>query len=183
MPQHFHTRQWVPYPVELVFAFFSTPSNLPHLLPPALQTRLEDARIEPPPTRPVHPDPARRFRSVAAGVGSELLISFQPVAWLHRRLGWTARIVEFEWNSHFIDEQVHGPFQRFRHRHGIQAETRDGIEGTLVSEDVEFALPWGTLGMLASMVVRHQLAQSFAYRQKRLPEILAIAARQAVRKA
>ena len=67
MTQRFETSQWVAHPVELVFAFFANPTNLPHLMPRKLVTQIEDARIQPPPPRPVHPDPARRFLSVAAG--------------------------------------------------------------------------------------------------------------------
>jgi ligand-binding SRPBCC domain-containing protein len=182
MPQPYETRQWVPYPVEMVFAFFANPANLPHLMPPQLQTRMEDARVVPPPARPVAQDPARRFLSVAAGVGSELLISFLPIVWVPKRLSWQARIVEFVWNSHFVDEQVTGPFQHFRHRHGIQAEMREGVEGTLVSDEIEFSLPLGVIGQVGSLMVRRQLAQSFAYRQKRLPEIMAVVAQQAVRR-
>jgi ligand-binding SRPBCC domain-containing protein len=187
MTERFETRQWVPFPVELVFAFFANPSNLPHLMPPKLETRIEDARIEPPPGRPVAQDPARRFLSVAAGVGSEILISFYPIRWFPRRASWTARITEFEWNSHISDEQARGPFTLFRHRHGIQAELRDGVEGTLVSDEVEFALPYGPLlygllGRVGGVLVRRQLESVFAHRQKRLPEILQAAARQAARR-
>ncbi|MGA2673620.1 MAG: SRPBCC family protein [Terracidiphilus sp.] len=181
MIQRFETSQWMPYPVELVFAFFANPANLPHLIPPVLGTRVEDARIQPPPPRPLHPDASRRYRSVAAGEGSEILVSFYPVRWFPRRASWMARITEFEWNSHFCDEQVRGPFALFRHRHGIRTEFRDGVEGTLVSDEIEYELPYGLLGRLGGGILRRKLAQSFAYRQKRLPEILAVAARQAVR--
>lgn len=183
MTGRFQTSQWLPFPVELVFAFFANPVNLPRLMPPRLETRIEDARIAPPPVRPVHPDPARRFLSVAAGRGSEILISFYPLPWLPRRVSWMTRITEFVWNSHFIDEQVRGPFSQFRHRHGIQAEMRDGVEGTLLSDEIEYVLPYGFIGRLAAMLVRRRLNQSFAYRQKRLPEYLAVAARQAARRA
>jgi ligand-binding SRPBCC domain-containing protein len=181
--QSFETHQWVPFPVELVFAFFANPTNLPHLMPRKFETRIEDARLQPPPPRPVHPDPARRFRSVAAGVGSEILISFFPIPWVPRRVSWMARITEFEWNSHFCDEQVRGPFTHFRHRHGIEVETREGVEGTMVSDDIEFALPYGFIGRAGEALVRRNLAKSFSYRQKRLPEILAAASRQAVKRA
>jgi ligand-binding SRPBCC domain-containing protein len=86
------------------------------------------------------------------------------------------------WNSHFCDRQVRGPFQQFHHRHGIQQETRDGVEGTLVSDEIEFALPFGWLGQVAGALVRRKLEQAFAYRQLRLPEILAAASRQAARR-
>jgi ligand-binding SRPBCC domain-containing protein len=182
MPHRLEVRQWVPFPVELTFAFFANPSNLPHVMPPLLQTRIEDARLTAPPPRPIHPDPRRRFLSVAAGVGSEILISFQPIAWVPGRLSWMSRITEFQWNSHFCDEQARGPFQSFRHRHGIAAEVRDGVEGTLVSDEIDFTLPYGAAGWLAGRLVLRSLARSLAHRQKRLPEILAAAARQAARR-
>lgn len=182
MVQQFETQQWVAYPVELVFAFFANPANLPHLMPPNLQTRIEDARMKPPPPRPVAADPARRFRSVAAGEGSEILISFYPVVWVPKRMSWLTRIMEFVWNSHIVDEQVRGPFDRFRHRRGIEAETRDGVEGTRVSDQIEYALPFMDLGIVGGKVARRKLAKTFAYRQQRLPQILELAGRQAGRK-
>jgi len=168
--------------VELVFAFFANPTNLPHLMPRNLETRIEDARIQPPPPRPTASDPSRRFNSVAAGVGSEILISFFPIPWVPRRIGWMARITEFVWNSHFCDEQVRGPFAHFRHRHCIQAEVREGVEGTLVTDEIEFALPYGLIGRVGEALIRRNLSKSFAHRQKRLPEILAVAAQQAAKR-
>ncbi|MGB8259261.1 MAG: cyclase [Terracidiphilus sp.] len=181
MSQLFETHQWVPFPVELVFAFFANPHNLAHLMPPALKTRVEDVRLAPAPARPVAADPARRFQSLAAGVGTEILVSFKPIGW-GPRVSSLHRIVEFEWMSHFVDEQVRGPFEQFRHRHGIEAEVRDGVEGTLVSDQVELDLKGGVLGGLGAGVVRRQMELAFAHRQKRLPEILEAAARQAVRR-
>ena len=180
--ERFETAQWVPFPVELVFAFFTNPTNLPYLMPLSLRTRIEDARIQPPPPRPVAQDPARRFKSIAAGVGSEILISFYPIPWVPRRVSWMASIIEFEWNSHFIDAQLRGPFRQFIHRHGIQAEVRNGEEGTLVTDAIDYELPFGWIGQLGAPLVRRQLKRSFAYRQKRLPEILAAAARQAAQR-
>ena len=183
MTQHFETSQWVPYPVELVFAFFSNPANLPHLMPPELKTRIEDVRLTPPPPKPFSPDPTRRFLGVSAGVGSEILITFQPLRWVPKRIGWTARITEFVWNSHFSDEQVTGPFASFHHRHGIEPQTRDGSEGTLVSDKIDFAMPFGPLGNFGAVFLRRQLTSQFAHRQQRLPEIIAAVARQATRRA
>ena len=183
MSERFETCQFVPFPVELVFAFFANPSNLPHLMPPQLKTRLEDARIQPPPPRPVAADPSRRFLSVAAGVGSEILISFRPMRGFPRRVSWLAHITEFAWNSHFCDEQVRGPFSVFHHRHGIEPQTRNGLQGTLVSDRIDFELPYGWFGQIGAGMVRRQFRHSFAYRQKRLEKILAAAASQAARRA
>ena len=182
MKQRFQTRRWVPFSVELVFAFFANPSNLPHLILPRWQARVEDARVVAPPPRPVAVDPAKRYRSVAAGVGSEILLSLCPVPWLPKRASWLARITEFEWNDHFKDEQVRGPFARFSHLHRIQAEAREGIEGTLVQDQIELALPYGVVGQLFAPQVEHRFEQLLAYREKRLPEILAVAARQPLKR-
>lgn len=183
MLQRFETSQWVPYPVELVFAFFANPMNLPALMPQGLESRIEDARVQPPPPRPIAVDPTRRYRSVAAGTGSEILVSFYPIRWVRKRVSWLARITEFEWNSHFCDEQVHGPFTRFHHCHGIATEAREGVAGTRVSDTVEFELPFGWFGTLGVGFVKRNFRQMFEYRQKRLPEILEAASRQAVRQA
>jgi len=51
-----------------------------------------------------------------------------------------------------------------------------------VSDRIEFELPYGSVGQMGGVFVRRNLEKSFAYRQKRLPEILAAAARQAVKR-
>jgi ligand-binding SRPBCC domain-containing protein len=183
MPEILRTSQWTPFPVELVFAFFANPGNLPHLCPPWQQARVESSRLIAPPPRPVAPDPTLRFQSPAAGLGSEMAISFRPIAKIPFRIGWVARITEFAWNSHFSDEQLQGPFASWKHRHGIVAESRDSVNGTLISDEVEYRLPMGPLGGLVdTTIVRRQMEAMFAYRQGRLEEILPVAARQAARR-
>ncbi len=174
--------------MELVFAFFANPGNLPHLMPKWQQARVESSRLVAPPARPVASDPTLRFQSPAAGVGSEMAISFRPVPRLPLRVGWLARITEFVWNSHFCDEQLKGPFASWQHRHGILSETREDesgaqVNGTLITDDVEYSLPLGPLGSAAhGLFVRRQMEATFAYRQTRLEAILPVAARQAARR-
>jgi ligand-binding SRPBCC domain-containing protein len=183
MPETLRTSQWIPFPVELVFAFFANPGNLPHLMPPWQRARVESSRLIAPPPRPLAPDPALRFQSPVGGEGSEIAVSFRPVARLPFRIGWLACITEFAWNSHFCDEQIRGPFASWKHRHGIAAEVREGAVGTLVSDEVEYRLPLGPLGDIAkAMFVRREMEATFAYRQQRLEEILPVAARQAARR-
>ena len=168
----FATEDWTPFPLEQVFGFFSQPENLPRLMPPSARVRLEQLRL-----RPAAEDP----RGLAAGVGSEVLIRFAPLPGLPLRARWTARIVEFAWLSHFVDEQVEGPFVRFRHRHGFARQRRQGVagtvDGTVVSDRVEFVLPAGWLGQLALPLLRRELGRQFAARQRRLPELLKAATR------
>lgn len=175
MTQHFLTQQWVPYPVEQVFAFFADPANLPRLMPPALGTTIDKSCIQPASAPPPSQAASRIPVHTAAGTGSEFLISFRPLPFLPFRVRWLARITEFEWNSHFKDEQVRGPFSVFRHHHGVCASMHHGQMGTLVTDEIEFALPFGLLGRLIAPLIRLQLRTSFAQRQKRLPHLLGCA--------
>jgi ligand-binding SRPBCC domain-containing protein len=167
---HFRAEQFVPFPVELVFAFFANPQNLPS-------------------QRPLAENPSLRFRSMAAGAGTEMDISFSPIPFVPGRLGWHGIICEFEWNKYFIDEQQKGFFARWRHAHRFRAESRPDpredhksclLAGTVVTDELEYALPLGPFGLLANaLFVRRQLEATFACRQQRLAEILPVAARHA----
>ncbi len=169
MRHRFRTEQWVPYPVERVFAFFADPANLPPLMPRWQHARVEKAHYVPPPELPVFAKVG-----VVAGQGSLISISFRPVPLLPVRLGWDAYIAEFRWNDSFCDEQRRGPFRYFRHCHSIRAEMRDGVTGSVVSDVVEYELPLGVLGDLANtLAVSKQMRLLFAYRQKMLAMLLA----------
>ena len=178
MTERFETRQWVPFPVEQVFAFFAMPANLPRLMPDQMKTRIDEARLTAPPELPASSE--QLFRNIdggissAAGVGSEIQVSFSPFSWSKKRVNWTARVIDFEWNSYIRDEQVHGPFREFRHRHGITVESRYGRVGTLISDDIQYVMPYGLLGQLGDGFVQRLLARSFEERQKQLPKLLAV---------
>ena len=183
MPQTLHTSQWTPFPVELVFAFFANPANLPHLMPKWQQGRVESSRLIAPLSRPLAPDPTLRYQSPAAGIGSEMVISFRPIHGVPFRIGWLARITDFAWNSHFCDEQIKGPFAEWKHFHRIESESQDNVTGTRISDEVEYTLPLGPLGDLGNaLFVRRGMQKAFVYRQRELERILPIAARQATRR-
>jgi len=167
----FDTEQWVPYRVDRVFAFFADPMNLPALMPQCQKARIEQARLVPPPIRP---DIAESSAGAIAGEGSEMTISFRPLPFSPIRISWQARIVEFEWNDHFCDEQPRGPFQYWRHCHYISEATRGEITGSMVKDALVYELPLGILGGVAQRIfVGRQVKAIFAFRQKRLLENLA----------
>jgi ligand-binding SRPBCC domain-containing protein len=68
---------------------------------------------------------------------------------------------------------MHGPFKRMLHHHVFAAEARSGVKGAIVTDRVEYVLPGGLVGGLADRQVRAQIEKGFAYRQKRLPLLLA----------
>jgi ligand-binding SRPBCC domain-containing protein len=80
------------------------------------------------------------------GVTSGLLELGDQVTWAARHFGvpWrmTVGIVEYDRPARFVDEQVRGPFRRFRHVHIFEP---DGDHVTIV-DDVGFAAPFGILG-------------------------------------
>ncbi len=178
MRHTYQTEQWLPYPVELVFAFFANPENLPRIMPKWQKARIEEARFAPPPPRPLAVDPALRFRSIAAGAGSGMTISFRPFPYSPLRVPWEASITDFMWNEYFCDEQQtgRGPFAYWRHCHRVQSQAQGGVSGTIVRDELEYEPPFGALGELAHGMVRHQIESIFAYRRQRVPEILSVMA-------
>jgi ligand-binding SRPBCC domain-containing protein len=160
--------QWVRFPLPRVFAFFSNPENLPRIMPAASATKIVQLTRMPPPTPPTGTAP-----ELAAGVGSTIITSFRIVPFLPLRAQWIARITEFEWNHHFTDVQDKGPFQSWHHRHEFAAETRNGVEGTLVRDLINYDPGLGPMSGLANRIfVVPQMKRIFAARQKILPDLL-----------
>lgn len=83
----------------------------------------------------------------------------ESVTWRARHLGvvWrmTSRITALEAPHRFVDEQVRGPFNRFRHEHRFEPSAR----GTRMVDTIEFRAPFGPLGQIAEVLVlrRHLL--------------------------
>ncbi len=172
MRHSFTTNQWVPYSVELVFAFFANPQNLIPLMPRWNKARVEEAQIIAPPLRPVATEASLRFRSIAAGAGSLITISFRPFPLSPVRLPWEAHITEFAWNDHFCDEQMRGPFAYWLHCHRVCEESREGVVGTLVTDEVRYEMKMGRAGELAHRVfVAGQLRRLFDYRHAQAEKI------------
>lgn len=170
MHEHFQAEQWVPFPIDRVFAFFSNPENLPRLMPPWQKARIEEAAFAPPPPRP---EGSARYPGIVAGAGTKMTISFRPFPYAPLRVPWDAEITEFIWNEHFCDVQHRGPFAFWRHCHRLSSETRNGVEGTLLRDQVEYQLPGGALGRIAAHLGGNlQFKYIFGYRHKRTAELL-----------
>jgi ligand-binding SRPBCC domain-containing protein len=94
-----------------------------------------------------------RERAIGRGAASDLLGLGDEITWRARHFGlpWrlTSRITEFNRPRRFIDEQVRGPFHRFRHEHLFAPV--DG--GSRMTDIVEFEAPAGWLGRLAERLV------------------------------
>ncbi len=167
MASHIEFEQWVPFPLERVFAFFSNPENLPRIMPSASGTQLLSVnRIAPLVSH-------ESISDKAAGVGSTLVTSFLVLPFLPLRQRWIARITEFEWNHHFADMQDKGPFKSWHHRHQFAAAAKDGVPGTTIRDVIDYEIRFGFLGKIAdALFVRGQMETTFKERQRKLPELL-----------
>ena len=171
MPYRLQFADWVPVPMPRVFAFFSNPENLPRLMPPETFTLVDGLKLTAPPPLPGQPAVST---GQVAGSGSIIDTTFRPLRWLWWRRKWTAAITEFEWNHHFADVQKNSPFKHWYHRHEFLAEGRNGFDGTVVRDVIEYELGFGVLGAMANwLFVERRIKKIFAYRQKVLPELLA----------
>ncbi|HQR35893.1 MAG TPA: SRPBCC family protein [Blastocatellia bacterium] len=87
---------------------------------------------------------------------------------------WVAEHIEYEPPHLFVDIQRQGPFAFWLHRHRFEA-TAHGT--TLMTDDVEYALPLGWLGeLVAGTFSRKKLQRMFDYRHHVVAEQLASAA-------
>lgn len=142
-------RQHLDHPVDTVFDFFARAHNLERITPPWL--RFEMLTPEP---IPMAPGTLIDYRLHLHGV---------PVR-------WTSRIEEWEPGRGFVDRQLRGPYALWHHRHTF---TPSGT-GTIVEDEVDYALPLGRLGDLAHpLLVRRDLRRIFAFRHAAVETLLA----------
>lgn len=140
--------QWVPHPVEKVFAFFASEHNLETLTPPWLHFRVLGAST-PQLTDGTLIDYSLKIRGIPCR--------------------WQSRIESWEPNVCFVDLQTKGPYAFWHHTH--QFISRDG--GTLMTDAIRYRLRFSALAklFLIDRFVSRDIAAIFAYRQKKIAEL------------
>jgi ligand-binding SRPBCC domain-containing protein len=88
-------------------------------------------------------------------------IRVAPLIWSR----WVTEIKAVVPELQFIDEQRGGPYRFWHHLHRFEA-----IEGgTLISDEVNYALPFGPLGnVVHSLYVRSKVRRIFDFRREEL---------------
>ena len=138
--------QWVPRPIDEVFAFFSDALNLESITP----ARVHFHVITP---RPIE------LKSGAL-INYKMRLNGIP-------LKWTTRIETWDPPHKFSDIQLSGPYKLWSHTHTFA--TKNG--GTTMTDHVDYELPLGPLGELVhSAGVRRDVESIFAYREKIIRE-------------
>lgn len=141
-------RQYLDHPLDAVFAFFAEARNLERITPPWLSFEV------------VRTEPAQM--QVGTLIDYRLRVHRVP-------LRWTSRIEEWEPGHGFVDRQLRGPYSLWHHRHRFESAG----SGTVVRDEVDYALPLGRLGDLAHpLFVRRDLERIFAFRQEAVQRAL-----------
>ena len=102
----------------------------------------------------VHKDSMSRSREEAvAGVTTGLISLGEEVTWRAWHFGvplrMTSRITVMQAPERFVDEQVRGPFRRFRHVH----EFHPDAAGTTMVDRITFEAPFGVIGRAVEKLV------------------------------
>jgi ligand-binding SRPBCC domain-containing protein len=140
-------QQLIRRPIDEVFQFFSQPVNLSMMTPASLRFRL----ITPPPI------------AMKESAVFDYTIGLRGIP-----VRWTTLITAFTPNHRFVDLQLRGPYAYWHHTHTF-TETDDG---TLVTDEVHYALPFGYLGRFVhAFFVRRQLDMIFGFRSAALRKI------------
>ena len=146
----FHTlrhRQWIPRPIDEVFAFFSDARNLEEITPSWLGFRILTS------------GPIR----IAEGTRIRYRLRLHGIP-----AGWETEIRRWKPPDRFVDVQLRGPYQLWHHTHRF--EPKDG--GTIMTDIVRYRLPLGMIGRLAHRLkVSRDVERIFDCRAQCIQEI------------
>lgn len=145
----FHTlrrEQWLPRPLEEVFAFFSDARNLGEITPSWLGFRI------------LSPSSIR----IAAGAKITYRLSWHGIP-----MNWTTEIRRWDPPTGFVDAQLQGPYQLWHRTHRFESHRG----GTRMTDVVRYRLPLGIIGRAVhSLKVRRDIGKIFDYRLQRINE-------------
>jgi ligand-binding SRPBCC domain-containing protein len=134
--------QLLPVSITEAWQFFSSPQNLSVITPGYMKFTVSGLSDD----KSVQTCRIFRFRVKVFGLVT---------------VSWVSQISNVDPPHCFVDEQLSGPFRHWRHSHSFR-EVGEGVE---VTDNVEYALPFGIMGRLAAwLFVSRQLNSIFDYR-------------------
>ena len=140
--------QFIPAPIETVFAPFADAANLQAITPPWLH-----------------------FRIISA-LPIEMRTGARIAYWLRLHgipIRWRTRIVAWDPPHRFVDVQTSGPFALWCHTHTFE----EVPGGTIARDRVDYRVGFGPIGKLAlRLLVRRDIERIFDYRQEAIFDLV-----------
>lgn len=139
--------QWVPRPIDEVFAFFSDAQNLELLTPPHLKFKVLGSSTHP----------------LQAGTRIDYKLQLHGIPFR-----WQSLIGEWNPVTDFSDTQMRGPYKKWHHTHTFIEQGG----GTLIRDHALYRLPFGVPGdAVAYNFVKNDLEKIFGYRFAKVCEL------------
>ena len=134
-------------PLPEVFGFFSDAENLERLTPASLKFKILTSK-------PIE-------MKVGTVIDYRLKLMGVPFQ-------WKTKIVEWEPNARFTDNQERGPYLLWRHTHAFESSGN----ATLMTDHLEYAIPGGIVEpIIYRLFVGPQVKRIFAYRTQAILEV------------
>ena len=144
------TEQFVPRPLEEVFAFFERPENLAQITPDSLGFVITT------------PQP------IEMKTGAVIDYTIKVFSF---RMRWKTLISTYDPPHCFVDEQLQGPYAMWHHTHSFTSVE----DGTMIVDRVRYALPFWFLGRIANAAfVRRDLEKIFRHRESVISTLFAL---------
>lgn len=143
-----HSKQRLPISLEEAWDFLSSPANLKRITPEHMGFHILSGA-----DRPMFPGQIIQYKvSPFPGYATK----------------WVTEITHVKEGEYFVDEQRFGPYALWHHKHFLKSVDH-GVE---MEDIIDYKIPFGILGQLAHpILVKKQLKQIFAYREKKLIEL------------
>lgn len=142
------SKQFIPAPLERVWAYFADPKNLNEITPPDMN-----------------------FEIVAGGdeaMYAGQLIEYRVEFVRGLRSLWLTEIAHVREGEYFVDEQRVGPYRFWYHEHRFVP----AAGGVTMTDQVTYAAPFGLLGdAVNALWIRARLEGIFGYRAVKIAEL------------
>lgn len=136
----------LPASADTVYAWHTRPGALERMVPPWEELKVLE---------------------LEGGFGSGTVTFEVAIGPLHHR--WRAEYRDTIPGRQFVDVQTEGPFAHWSHTHRFEPA---GPERCRITDQIEYELPFGAAGELASGAIEHRIARAFRFRHATLRDDL-----------
>lgn len=134
-------------PLDTVWDFFSSASNLARITPPEMDFKI--------------------LGNVQGDIYEGMLINYRVRPLFGIGVFWQTEISEVKKPHEFTDRQLKGPYSMWEHTHTFNRTD----QGVLMKDVVRYSLPLGFLGDIAhAVIVKRKIADIFRFRENILRE-------------